>query len=65
MFKSQYTGAYNRGIIRTAYHFARPDVSTGAVHAPYFAANGGMYSSPKWSYTIALFPSQAADPAMG
>jgi len=42
-FNSQYTGATKVGIIRGAYHFARPDVSSGAVQARYFLANGGWY----------------------
>ncbi|KIM62456.1 glycoside hydrolase family 25 protein [Scleroderma citrinum Foug A] len=43
-FNSQYTGATNAGIIRGAYHFARPDISNGAEQAKYFAANGGGWS---------------------
>ncbi|KIM66502.1 glycoside hydrolase family 25 protein [Scleroderma citrinum Foug A] len=42
-FNSQYTGAAKAGIIRGAYHFARPDVSSGAEQAKYFLANGGWY----------------------
>ncbi|KAF8609739.1 glycoside hydrolase family 25 protein [Ceratobasidium sp. AG-I] len=44
-FSSQYSGSYNVGIIRGAYHFARPDVSTGAVQANYFIAHGGGWSA--------------------
>lgn len=40
-FSSQYTGATNAGIIRGSYHFARPDVSSGATQANYFVAHGG------------------------
>ena len=42
-FNSQYTGATNAGIIRGAYHFARPDISNDAEQAKYFAANGGWH----------------------
>jgi len=42
-FNSQYTGATNAGLIRGVYHFARPDVSSGAAQANYFLANGGWY----------------------
>ncbi|OCB86118.1 glycoside hydrolase family 25 protein [Sanghuangporus baumii] len=45
LFSSQYTGATNAGLIRGAYHFARPDVSSGATQASYFASNGGGWSS--------------------
>jgi GH25 family lysozyme M1 (1,4-beta-N-acetylmuramidase) len=44
-FSSQYTGAYNVGIIRGAYHFATPDTSSGAVQADYFADHGGGWSA--------------------
>lgn len=40
-FGQQYNGAHAAGIIRGAYHFARPDVSSGAAQANYFIANGG------------------------
>ncbi|KAJ1954751.1 hypothetical protein GGI12_005722 [Dipsacomyces acuminosporus] len=43
-FSSQYTGATNVGIIRGAYHFARPGASSGATQASYFVANGGGWS---------------------
>ncbi|KAL1734238.1 glycoside hydrolase family 25 protein [Schizophyllum commune] len=44
-FSSQYTGATNAGIIRGAYHFARPDTSSGAAQAKFFASNGGGWSA--------------------
>ncbi|KAG8943110.1 hypothetical protein FRC04_003190 [Tulasnella sp. 424] len=44
-FASQYIGATNAGLIRGAYHFARPDVSSGAVQATYFLAHGGGWSN--------------------
>ncbi|GAA1077101.1 GH25 family lysozyme [Nocardiopsis composta] len=44
-FNTNYTGSYQAGLIRGAYHFARPDVSGGAAQAEYFAANGGAWSA--------------------
>lgn len=44
-FNDQYTGATGVGMIRGAYHFALPSVSSGAVQANYFADNGGGWSS--------------------
>ncbi|KAG6897418.1 hypothetical protein C0992_001732 [Termitomyces sp. T32_za158] len=44
-FSSQYTGATNVGIIRGGYHFARPDVSSGATQATFFLANGGGWTA--------------------
>ncbi|XP_006463246.1 hypothetical protein AGABI2DRAFT_120070 [Agaricus bisporus var. bisporus H97] len=44
-FSSQYTGATNVGIIRGGYHFARPDISSGATQANFFLANGGGWSA--------------------
>lgn len=43
-FSANYLGAYNAGVIRGAYHFARPDVSGGAAQADFFASNGGAWS---------------------
>ncbi|KAJ3484679.1 hypothetical protein NLI96_g5483 [Meripilus lineatus] len=43
-FSSHYTGATNAGLIRGAYHFAHPDVSSGATQANYFLAHGGGWS---------------------
>jgi GH25 family lysozyme M1 (1,4-beta-N-acetylmuramidase) len=40
-FSQQYDGAHAVGLIRGAYHFARPDVSGGAEQAEYFIAHGG------------------------
>ncbi|MEV4050414.1 lysozyme [Amycolatopsis sp. NPDC049688] len=40
-FNQQYDGAHAAGLIRGAYHFARPDVSGGAEQAEYFIAHGG------------------------
>src|SRR5690606_10197780 len=44
-FSQQYTGSYKVGMIRGAYHFARPDGASGAAQARYFVANGGGWSS--------------------
>ena len=44
-FGSQYNGSYNAGLIRGAYHFAIPSVSSGAVQADYFVNNGGGWSA--------------------
>ncbi|MTD58057.1 hypothetical protein GKO32_29360 [Amycolatopsis sp. RM579] len=43
-FAQQYNGSYNVGMIRGAYHFARPDVSPGAAQADYFVDHGGGWS---------------------
>ena len=43
-FSQQYTGSYNAGIIRGAYHFATPNTSTGAAQANYFVDHGGGWS---------------------
>ncbi|WP_189931637.1 GH25 family lysozyme [Streptomyces sulfonofaciens] len=43
-FNTNYLNAYNAGVIRGAYHFARPDVSDGASQANYFASSGGAWS---------------------
>lgn len=44
-FRSQYDGSYNAGLIRGAYHFAIPSVSSGAAQADYFVNNGGGWSA--------------------
>ncbi|HET9381954.1 MAG TPA: GH25 family lysozyme [Streptomyces sp.] len=43
-FNTNYLNAYNAGVIRGAYHFARPDLSSGATQAAFFASNGGAWS---------------------
>ncbi|MEW2549064.1 GH25 family lysozyme [Streptomyces sp. NPDC047002] len=43
-FSANYTGSYNTGFIRGAYHFATPNTSTGAAQADYFVAHGGGWS---------------------
>lgn len=44
-FASQYSGSYNVGMIRGAYHFALPNLSSGAAQADYFVDNGGGWSN--------------------
>ncbi len=43
-FTQQYDGSYQVGMIRGAYHFARPDISWGTEQANYFVAHGGGWS---------------------
>ncbi|MFC9928269.1 lysozyme [Streptomyces sp. NPDC127190] len=40
-FAEQYDGAYRSGLVRGAYHFARPDRSSGARQAEFFVHHGG------------------------
>ncbi|ACU98738.1 MAG: lysozyme [Saccharomonospora viridis] len=44
-FAQQYNGSYNIGMIRGAYHFALPNVSSGAAQANFFVDNGGGWSA--------------------
>jgi GH25 family lysozyme M1 (1,4-beta-N-acetylmuramidase) len=44
-FDTNYVNAYHAGVVRGAYHFARPDVSGGATQANFFASNGGAWSA--------------------
>ncbi|MBJ2120962.1 VCBS repeat-containing protein [Arthrobacter sp. MSA 4-2] len=44
-FASQYKGAEVSGMDRGAYHFAIPNVSSGAAQADYFIRNGGGWSA--------------------
>jgi GH25 family lysozyme M1 (1,4-beta-N-acetylmuramidase) len=44
-FNANYVNAYNAGLIRGAYHFARPADSSGAAQATYFATHGGGWSA--------------------
>lgn len=43
-FGQQYTGSYNQGFIRGAYHFATPNDTSGAAQAEYVVAHGGGWS---------------------
>jgi GH25 family lysozyme M1 (1,4-beta-N-acetylmuramidase) len=40
-FSDQYDDATSAGLIRGAYHFANPGVTSGAAQADYFVAHGG------------------------
>lgn len=44
-FSANYKGSYDNGVIRGAYHFARPASSSGAAQADFFAKNGGAWSA--------------------
>ncbi len=44
-FTQQYNGSYGVGMIRGAYHFARPDRSSGASQASFFVRSGGAWSA--------------------
>ncbi|KAH7103403.1 putative N,O-diacetyl muramidase [Auriculariales sp. MPI-PUGE-AT-0066] len=44
-FAQQYVGSFNQSIIHGGYHFARPDSSSGAAQATFFAENGGGWSA--------------------
>ncbi|MFC7404132.1 GH25 family lysozyme [Georgenia alba] len=44
-FADNYIEAHEAGVIRGAYHFARPAQSSGAAQASFFASNGGAWSA--------------------
>ena len=44
-FSANYNGATQAGLIRGAYHFARPAASSGTAQANYFLAHGGGWSN--------------------
>ena len=44
-FTQQYDGSYDVGLIRGAYEFANPSVSSGTNQADYFVAHGGGWSA--------------------
>jgi GH25 family lysozyme M1 (1,4-beta-N-acetylmuramidase) len=44
-FAQQYNGSYNVGMVRGAYHFALPNVSSGATQANFFVSHGGGWSN--------------------
>lgn len=44
-FYNQYTGPYDYGVIRGAYHFANPSDAQGNTDADFFSNNGGGWSS--------------------
>ncbi|XAS66169.1 GH25 family lysozyme [Micrococcaceae bacterium Sec5.7] len=43
-FGQQYSGSANAGLIRGAYHFALPSISSGTAQADYFINNGGGWT---------------------
>lgn len=53
-FSQQYDGARDAGLIRGAYHFARPDKSSGARQAEYFVRHGGDWRADGWTLPPAL-----------
>ncbi|MEV1285522.1 GH25 family lysozyme [Micromonospora sp. NPDC049679] len=53
-FNTNYVNSYNAGVIRGAYHFARPNASSGAVQANYLASNGGAWSADSRTLPAAL-----------
>jgi GH25 family lysozyme M1 (1,4-beta-N-acetylmuramidase) len=44
-FNTYYPAAYYAGVVRGAYHFARPNLSSGTYQANFFASNGGAWSA--------------------
>ena len=53
-FGSNYPNAYYAGVIRGAYHFARPASSSGATQANFFATHGGAWSADNLTLPGAL-----------
>ncbi|CAM3368790.1 GH25 family lysozyme [Stackebrandtia soli] len=53
-FGANYTNAYYAGVIRGAYHFARPGQSSGATQANFFASSGGAWSADNLTLPGAL-----------
>nr|WP_026929016.1 lysozyme [Glycomyces tenuis] len=53
-FDTNYPAAYHAGVIRGAYHFARPSSSSGAAQANFFASNGGAWSADNLTLPGAL-----------
>ncbi|KAH9917684.1 uncharacterized protein BXZ73DRAFT_80803 [Epithele typhae] len=51
-FNSHYTGATRAGLVRGAYHFARPDKSSGAMQARHFLAHGGGWTSDGMTFLV-------------
>ncbi|WP_426996327.1 GH25 family lysozyme [Pseudarthrobacter sp. N5] len=44
-FNAQYSGAAAAGLLRGAYHFGLPNVSSGAAQANFFVSNGGGWAA--------------------
>jgi len=53
-FNNNFPNSYYAGVIRGAYHFARPGASSGAVQANFFASNGGAWSADNLTLPGAL-----------
>ncbi|WP_244409119.1 GH25 family lysozyme [Stackebrandtia nassauensis] len=53
-FNTNYPAAHAAGVIRGAYHFARPGSSSGATQANYFASSGGAWSADNLTLPGAL-----------
>ncbi|GGX75463.1 lysozyme [Streptomyces fructofermentans] len=53
-FDRQYDGAREEGIVRGAYHFAVPHLSSGRAQAAHFVRNGGDWSADGWTLPPAL-----------
>lgn len=48
-FSSQYTGSRNVGMVRGAYHFAWPGVTSASAQADFFVNSGGGWSADGWT----------------
>ncbi|MEU6671132.1 lysozyme [Streptomyces sp. NPDC046727] len=53
-FAGQYADARKAGLIRGAYHFARPDRSSGARQAAHLVRHGGGWQADGWTLPPAL-----------
>jgi GH25 family lysozyme M1 (1,4-beta-N-acetylmuramidase) len=53
-FNTNYPNAYYAGVIRGAYHFARPNLSGGAAQADFLVNNGGAWSADSRTLPAAL-----------
>jgi GH25 family lysozyme M1 (1,4-beta-N-acetylmuramidase) len=53
-YYNQYDGAKDAGLIRGAYHFARPENSSGYDQANWFADAGGNWTDDGWTLPGAL-----------
>lgn len=53
-FDANYPAAFRAGVVRGAYHFARPDASGGAAQADYLVRNGGRWSADGLTLPAAL-----------
>lgn len=53
-FQDNYPAARDAGVVRGAYHFARPDASGGAAQADYLYQNGGKWTADGLTLPAAL-----------